>query len=35
MYDLMSEQGNSELNILACRTLVGIAQKSFFELFLS
>ena len=35
MYDLMSERGNSELNMLACRILVGIAQKSYFELFLS
>ena len=35
MYDLMSLGGNQELNTLACRTLVQIAQKSLFELFLS
>ena len=31
----MSEPGASELNMLACRSLVQIAQKSLFELFLS
>jgi hypothetical protein len=35
MHDLMNISGNSELNMLACRTLIGIGQKSLFELFLS
>lgn len=35
VHDIMELQGNAELNMLACRTLVGIAQNSLFELFLS
>ena len=31
----MSEPGAGELNMLACRSLIQIAQKSLFELFLS
>ena len=35
MYELIDQNENQELSTLACRTLVQIAQKTLFELFLS